>query len=45
MFSISIICAQDLVNQGRQKVIEATNALKTLSRETLEDIIARVVSV
>uniref|UniRef100_A0A671WUT1 DNA helicase n=1 Tax=Sparus aurata TaxID=8175 RepID=A0A671WUT1_SPAAU len=29
----------DLVNQGRQKVIEATNALKTLSRETLEDII------
>uniref|UniRef100_A0A671WS00 DNA helicase n=1 Tax=Sparus aurata TaxID=8175 RepID=A0A671WS00_SPAAU len=33
---------EDLVNQGRQKVIEATNALKTLSRETLEDIIARV---
>lgn len=45
MFSISVIYAQDLVNQGRQKVIEATNALKTLSRETLEDIIARVVSV
>ncbi|XP_069027436.1 transcriptional regulator ATRX [Embiotoca jacksoni] len=33
---------EDLINQGRQKVIEATNALKTLSRESLEDIIARV---
>ncbi|XP_071773053.1 transcriptional regulator ATRX isoform X1 [Centroberyx gerrardi] len=33
---------EDLINQGRQKVIEATNALKTLPRESLEDIIARV---
>ncbi|TMS17804.1 Transcriptional regulator ATRX [Larimichthys crocea] len=33
---------EDLINQGRQKVIEATNALKTLSRESLEDTIARV---
>ncbi|XP_072251997.1 transcriptional regulator ATRX isoform X2 [Leuresthes tenuis] len=33
---------EDLINQGRQKVIEATNALKALSRETLEDTIARV---
>ncbi|XP_040903531.1 transcriptional regulator ATRX [Toxotes jaculatrix] len=33
---------EDLINQGRQKVIEATNALKTLSREPLEDTIARV---
>ncbi|XP_008282594.1 transcriptional regulator ATRX isoform X1 [Stegastes partitus] len=33
---------EDLINQGRQKVIEATNALKTLSRESLEDIIATV---
>uniref|UniRef100_A0A3B4ET51 DNA helicase n=1 Tax=Pundamilia nyererei TaxID=303518 RepID=A0A3B4ET51_9CICH len=33
---------EDLINQGRQKVIEATNALKSLSRESLEDIISRV---
>ncbi|XP_036069984.1 transcriptional regulator ATRX isoform X2 [Oryzias melastigma] len=33
---------EDLINQGRQKVIEATNALKTLPRESLEDIIAEV---
>uniref|UniRef100_A0AAQ6AG63 DNA helicase n=1 Tax=Amphiprion ocellaris TaxID=80972 RepID=A0AAQ6AG63_AMPOC len=33
---------EDLINQGRQKVIEATNALKTLPRESLEDIIATV---
>ncbi|XP_037637124.1 transcriptional regulator ATRX isoform X2 [Sebastes umbrosus] len=33
---------EDLINQGRQKVIEATNALKTLVRESLEDIIGRV---
>uniref|UniRef100_A0A8C4E5W4 DNA helicase n=1 Tax=Dicentrarchus labrax TaxID=13489 RepID=A0A8C4E5W4_DICLA len=33
---------EDLINQGRQKVIEATNALKSLSRESLEDTIARV---
>ncbi|XP_034398732.1 transcriptional regulator ATRX isoform X2 [Cyclopterus lumpus] len=33
---------EDLINQGRQKVIEATNALKTLARESLEDAIARL---
>lgn len=33
---------EDLINQGRQKVMEATNALKTLSRESMEDTIARV---
>uniref|UniRef100_A0A8C2BBG4 DNA helicase n=1 Tax=Cyprinus carpio TaxID=7962 RepID=A0A8C2BBG4_CYPCA len=33
---------QDLINQGRQKVIEATNALKSVPREPLEDIIAQV---
>ncbi|KAM4586706.1 transcriptional regulator ATRX [Fundulus diaphanus] len=33
---------EDLINQGRQKVIEATNALKSLSRESVEDIIARI---
>uniref|UniRef100_A0A669BGY6 DNA helicase n=1 Tax=Oreochromis niloticus TaxID=8128 RepID=A0A669BGY6_ORENI len=33
---------EELINQGRQKVIEATNALKSLSRESLEDIISRV---
>uniref|UniRef100_A0A8D0ADJ7 DNA helicase n=1 Tax=Sander lucioperca TaxID=283035 RepID=A0A8D0ADJ7_SANLU len=33
---------EDLINQGRHKVIEATNALKTLSRESLEDTIARL---
>jgi len=43
--SFFLFFVQDLINQGRQKVIEATNALKTLSRETLEDTIARVVSV
>lgn len=35
---------QSLINQGRQKVIEATNALKALPRESLEDVIAQVVS-
>ncbi|XP_035017008.1 transcriptional regulator ATRX isoform X2 [Hippoglossus stenolepis] len=33
---------EDLINQGRQKVIEATNALKTFSRESVEDTIARL---
>ncbi|CAN9514882.1 unnamed protein product [Ophioblennius macclurei] len=33
---------EDLINQGRQKVIQATNALKTLQREPLEDTIAAV---
>ncbi|XP_053180071.1 transcriptional regulator ATRX isoform X1 [Scomber japonicus] len=33
---------EDLINQGRQKVIDATNALKSLPRESLEDIIGRV---
>ncbi|KAM4732861.1 transcriptional regulator ATRX [Anableps anableps] len=33
---------EDLINQGRQKVIEATNALKSLVRESVEDIIARI---
>lgn len=40
-----VYCDQDLINQGRQKVIEATNALKTLTREPLEDTISRIVSV
>ena len=42
---VFFICVQELINQGRHKVIEATNALKTLSRESLEDTIARLVSV
>ncbi|KAF4105299.1 hypothetical protein G5714_014630 [Onychostoma macrolepis] len=33
---------EDLINQGRQKVLEATNALKSVPREPLEDIIAQV---
>ncbi|KAK2849279.1 hypothetical protein Q5P01_009113 [Channa striata] len=33
---------EDLINQGRQKVIEATNALKSLARVSLEDTIGRV---
>ncbi|KAL6117786.1 atrx [Pungitius sinensis] len=33
---------EDLINQGRQKVIEATTSLKTLARESLEDTIARL---
>lgn len=39
----SHVCAQGLINQGRQKVIEATNALKMVPRESLEDIISKVV--
>ncbi len=41
-FSLSVF--KDLINQGRQKVLEATNALKSVPRESLEDIIAQVVS-
>ncbi|KAK2904027.1 transcriptional regulator ATRX isoform X1 [Channa argus] len=33
---------EDLINQGRQKVIEATNALKSLARVSLEDTIGRI---
>ncbi|XP_068441568.1 transcriptional regulator ATRX isoform X2 [Clinocottus analis] len=33
---------EDLINQGRQKVIDATNSLKTVARESLEDAIARL---
>uniref|UniRef100_A0A8C9TWU7 DNA helicase n=1 Tax=Scleropages formosus TaxID=113540 RepID=A0A8C9TWU7_SCLFO len=35
---------EDLINQGRQKVMEATNSLKSIPRETLEETIQRVVS-
>lgn len=42
LFFLSVF--KDLINQGRQKVIEATNALKSVPREPLEDIIAQVVS-
>lgn len=44
MFLLSLICDQNLINQGRQKVIEATNALKSILREPVEDTIAKVVS-
>ncbi|XP_051513971.1 transcriptional regulator ATRX-like isoform X1 [Myxocyprinus asiaticus] len=33
---------EDLINQGRQKVLEATSALKLVPREPLEDIVAQV---
>lgn len=33
---------EDLINQGRQKVLEATSALKSVPREALEDIVAQV---
>lgn len=33
---------EDLINQGRVKVIEATNSLKSLCPESLEDTIGRV---
>ncbi|XP_055783857.1 transcriptional regulator ATRX-like isoform X2 [Salvelinus fontinalis] len=33
---------EELINQGRQKVMEATNSLKFLPRESLEDTIGRV---
>lgn len=42
LFSPSVF--KDLINQGRQKVMEATNALKSVPREPLEDIVAQVVS-
>uniref|UniRef100_A0A8C9VXW0 DNA helicase n=1 Tax=Scleropages formosus TaxID=113540 RepID=A0A8C9VXW0_SCLFO len=32
---------EDLINQGRQKVMEATNSLKSIPRETLEETIQR----
>ncbi|KAJ8254892.1 hypothetical protein GJAV_G00198530 [Gymnothorax javanicus] len=32
---------EDLLNQGRQKVLEASNSLQTLQREPLEDTISR----
>ncbi len=41
---LSLSVFKDLINQGRQKVLEATNALKSVPRESLEDIIAQVVS-
>nr|XP_061792923.1 transcriptional regulator ATRX [Nerophis lumbriciformis] len=33
---------EELINQGRQKVIEATNALKSLQRDSLEDTIGAI---
>ncbi|XP_063046191.1 transcriptional regulator ATRX isoform X2 [Engraulis encrasicolus] len=33
---------EDLVNQGRQKVIETSNAINSLVAEPLEDLIARI---
>ncbi|KAF7668687.1 hypothetical protein LDENG_00294610 [Lucifuga dentata] len=33
---------EELINQGRQKVLEASNALKSLPRESTEDSIARL---
>ncbi|XP_077433961.1 transcriptional regulator ATRX isoform X2 [Vanacampus margaritifer] len=33
---------EELINQGRMKVIEATNALKNLQRDSLEDTINRI---
>ncbi|XP_051505384.1 transcriptional regulator ATRX isoform X1 [Myxocyprinus asiaticus] len=33
---------EDLINQGRQKVLEATSALKSVPRESLEDILGQV---
>ncbi|XP_019725253.1 transcriptional regulator ATRX isoform X5 [Hippocampus comes] len=33
---------EELINQGRLKVIEATNALKNFQRESLEDAIGRI---
>nr|XP_015206553.1 PREDICTED: transcriptional regulator ATRX [Lepisosteus oculatus] len=33
---------EDLINQGREKVVEASNAVKAIPRESLEDIIGIV---
>lgn len=43
-FSLHRSTLKELINQGRQKVLEATNALKALPREPLEDIIGHLVS-
>lgn len=40
--NMSHVQLEDLINQGRQKVLEASNSLKTLPRESYEDIIGRV---
>lgn len=36
--------SQDLINQGREKVVEATNSIASARIQPLEDIIAGVVS-
>uniref|UniRef100_A0A671M5L6 DNA helicase n=1 Tax=Sinocyclocheilus anshuiensis TaxID=1608454 RepID=A0A671M5L6_9TELE len=41
LYSFSL-CSKDLIYQGRQKVMEAANALKSVPREPMEDIIAQV---
>ncbi|KAI5624751.1 transcriptional regulator ATRX [Silurus asotus] len=33
---------EDLINQGRQKVLEATNVLKAMPQESLEDLVGQV---
>uniref|UniRef100_A0A672KZ48 DNA helicase n=1 Tax=Sinocyclocheilus grahami TaxID=75366 RepID=A0A672KZ48_SINGR len=40
LFFLSVF--KDLIYQGRQKVMEAANALKSVPREPMEDIIAQV---
>lgn len=39
-----LVFSQDLINQGREKVVEATNSVAAARIQPLEDIIAAIVS-
>jgi len=38
------VFSQDLINQGREKVVEATNSVTAARIQPLEDIISTIVS-
>lgn len=39
-----LVFSQDLINQGREKVVEATNSVAAARVQPLEDIISTIVS-
>lgn len=39
-----VVFSQDLINQGREKVVEATNSVAAARIQPLEDIISAIVS-
>lgn len=39
-----VVFSQDLINQGREKVVEATNSVTAARIQPLEDIISTIVS-